>query len=433
MAGPMLIGFMAMVAFNLVDTYFVSKLGTRAMAAMTFTFPVVMVVFSVAFGVGIGASAVVSRAIGAGEHDHTGQLATHALILAVVVLTVFCAVGLGTMDQVFRALGAEEDLIPVIKQYMLIWYIGMPFVVVPIVGNSIIRATGDTLIPAIIMFVGASVNVVLDPLLIFGLWGLPRMELAGAALATVIARAVTFALSLLILHYRKKMLVFAIPRLSALWASWRRILFIGVPACLTNLLATVLMGVMTRFVAEFGEAAVAAVGVGQRIMHFAEMVPAAVASSMVPFVGQNLGAGAFGRIRRALRFGLTFAVTWGAISCVALVLAAWPLARLFSNDPGVVRKIALFLWIMPIGLGGAGCGMLSGSTLNALHRPIFSSAFRVMHVGLLALLAWSGSLMWQLSGLFLGGMASNVLVGAAAAVFTWRMVARQARSAVGRC
>jgi len=427
MAGPMLFGFVSMVIFNLVDTYFVSDLGTRPLAAMTFTFPVIMVVFSVAFGIGMGATAVVSRAIGQGDHHRVQELATHAMMLAVVLVAVFCAIGLASMGPIFRMLGAAEDLIPLIEQYMRIWFIGMVFVVVPIVGNNIIRATGNTTIPAIIMFVGAGLNAALDPLLIFGLWGLPRMELAGAALATVIARSVTLVLSLLIMHYREGLLELAVPRLAALWASWRRVMFIGVPACMTNLLVTVLMAVMTRLVAGFGEEAVAAIGVGHRILHFPEMITAALAASMVPFVGQNAGAGHFDRIYRGLKIGHIFAVTWGLVAYIVLAVVARPLAAPFSNDPDVLEKIVLFLRIVPLGMAAIGAGMVTGAALNALHRPILSAAFRITHVMLLVVLAWSGSQLWQLKGLFFGGLASDVILSSVAAVCVWRIVARHRR------
>ncbi|MHC4986386.1 MAG: MATE family efflux transporter, partial [Planctomycetota bacterium] len=382
----------------------------------------IMVVFSVAFGIGMGASAVVSRAIGEGDHHRVQQLATHALILAVLLVAVFCAIGLASMGAIFRLLGAADDLVPLIKQYMRIWFVGMVFVVVPMVGNSIIRATGDTKIPAIIMLVGAGLNAALDPLLIFGRWGLPRMELAGAALATVLSRSVTLVLSLLILRYREGLIEFVKPKLAELVASWRRVLFIGIPACLTNLVVTVLMGIMTRLVSGYGEAAVAAVGVGYRILHFPDMAVAALASSMLPFVGQNLGAGRFDRIRRALSIGHRFAIVWGIVGYAALAMAAWPLARLFSDDPAVVEKVVLFLRIVPLGMAAMGAGMLTGATLNALHRPMVSSGLRISNVVVVLGLALVGSWLWGLRGLFGGIVIGDVVVSTVAAVWLWRIV-----------
>ncbi|GAH14310.1 unnamed protein product, partial [marine sediment metagenome] len=131
---PMVIGIVSMVAFNLVDTFFVSRLGTLELAAMSFTFPVVLVVHSLAMGLGIGTSAVLSRAIGEGYHHKVQRLATDGLILSVLIVATFVIAGMATIEPLFRMLGANEKIIPLIKEYMRIWYIGVPFVIIPMVG-----------------------------------------------------------------------------------------------------------------------------------------------------------------------------------------------------------------------------------------------------------------------------------------------------------
>lgn len=141
---PMLLGLVGIAAFNLVDTYFVGQLGTAELAAMSFTFPVVMIVGSVAQGLGIGVSAVVSRAIGEKNEHRVKRLTTDGLLLSVLVVAGFVVLGLSTIDLVFRFLGATPEVLVLIEQYMRIWYLGVIAVVIPMVGNSAIRATGDT-------------------------------------------------------------------------------------------------------------------------------------------------------------------------------------------------------------------------------------------------------------------------------------------------
>ena len=167
LTGPMVIGIGAMVAFNLTDTFFVGRLGPTELAALSFTFPVVLIVNSIAIGIGIGASAVISRAVGRGEGHEVRRLATDSLTLALSIVALFVVAGFLTIDPVFRKLGATESVLPFIRQYMQIWYMGMIFVVVPMVGNNAIRARGDTKSPAAIMLVAVVVNIVMDPLLIF--------------------------------------------------------------------------------------------------------------------------------------------------------------------------------------------------------------------------------------------------------------------------
>ncbi|MFH1864288.1 MAG: MATE family efflux transporter, partial [Candidatus Eisenbacteria bacterium] len=219
LTAPMILGMVGIHLFHLVDTFFVGRLGTQELAAMSFTFPVVFVIQGMSLGLGLGASAVISRAIGEGDWGRVRRLTTDSLALAFLIVAFLIVVGLFTIDPVFRLMGATDEFMPLIRSYMLVWYPGMIFVVMPMVGNNAIRATGDTRTPSLIMITAACVNGVLDPLFIFGIGPFPRLELAGAALATVIGRSITFTLALLILARRERMLTRSFPGLRALWHS----------------------------------------------------------------------------------------------------------------------------------------------------------------------------------------------------------------------
>ena len=236
MTVPMVFGHFSTVAFHLADTLFVAQLGAKELAALSFTFPVVQLIAGLAIGLGIGTGAVVSQAIGNRDQHLVRRLATHSLILSVLIAAALSAIGLMTIDPLFRLLGATGDILPMIRNYMGIWYIAAVFTVVPMVGNNSIRATGDTTFPSLIMMISAGLNVILDPLFIFGLGGFPRMGLQGAALATLIARVLGFLAALAILHFRDRLLDFTLPRLTALWDSWKRVLSIGAPAVATMVL-----------------------------------------------------------------------------------------------------------------------------------------------------------------------------------------------------
>jgi putative MATE family efflux protein len=225
----MILGLAGIVTFNLVDTFFVGQLGAMELAALSFTFPVVMVIGSLALGLGSGASAVISRAIGEKDIDRVRRLTTDSLILSLILVGTCILVGFLTIDPLFKTLGATPELLPLIKQYMVIWYPGMVFLVVPMVGNNAIRATGDTKTPGLIMLLAAVVNAIMDPLLIFGLGPFPRLELQGAAIATVVARAITLAVALWVLGRRDRMLTTKVDSLRAVYASWKSILYIGMP------------------------------------------------------------------------------------------------------------------------------------------------------------------------------------------------------------
>jgi len=412
LTGPMMIGMIGMVIFNLVDTLYIGRLGTQALAAMSFTLPVVMLQGSISMGLGVGASAVISRAVGSGDHTRVKRLTTDSLFLSVLIVIVFVIPGLLTVEPLFRLLGAEGELLHLVKQYMQIWYIGVPFIVIPMIGNSAIRAAGNTLIPSIIMLTAITVNVVLDPLLIFGIGPFPRMELAGAALATVFARSTTLVVSLLVLRFRFDMLTSHIPSWGELRLSWGSVLFIGLPAALTQVIRPFSMAVITRMVAGYGAAAVAALGVGTRVEMFLMAPLMALGAVMIPYTGQNLGAGRPDRVKSGLTFSFRFALVLGTSAFILLLLTGRWVGRIFNPDPEVVRIVGLYLVIVSAGYGLQGVLQLSANTFSALGKPYRSAALNLLRMfGLYIPLAMLGSRLFGLPGIFAGASLSAIIAG----------------------
>jgi putative MATE family efflux protein len=423
---PMMFGILSMVVFNLTDTFFVSRLGTNALAAMSFTFPVIFVIHSIAMGLGVGVSAVVSRTIGRGDHDQVKRLTTDSLVLSLFVVGIFVAAGLVTIDPLFRALGATEQILPLIKDYMYVWYAGVLFVVIPMVGNSAIRATGDTKTPSIIMIVAMTVNLVLDPLLIFGIGPFPRMELAGAALATVIARASALVVSLWVLAFREKMLSLVQLPIRYHLRSWRSVLYIGLPTAGTNVIVPVAAGIIIRMVAEYGPEPVAALGVATRVDPFALAVIFALSASLGPFVGQNVGAARFDRVREAMWLSQKFAFVWGGAMLVLLAAAARPIASLFSDSPEVIDTAVRYFRLIPVGYGLQSVLLLSNTALNVLKKPLHAALLIIIQMFVLYIpLAYLGSRLIGVPGIFIAATTANCLAGVAAFLWLRRIINRE--------
>ncbi len=415
---PMVWGVFAIIAFNLVDTFFVGQLGTAQLAAMSFTFPVVTGLGSLAMGLGVGASSVIARAIGEGDMRRVQRFTTNSLTLALTAVILFVAVGLLTIDPIFQALGAGPDVLPFIREYMQIWYFGMVFLVVPMVGNSAIRAAGNTLTPSIIMTLAAGVNIILDPLLITGALGFPRLELQGAAIATVISRALTLIASLLVLRFKENLLSNQVPNLEETLWCWKDILTVGLPAAAASMITPISIGVITSLLASEGAAAVAGFGVASRLESFSLIAIMALSASMGPFVGQNWGAQEFGRVRLALRQSFQFCMGWGLLVAVALGLGGRLLSSLFNQDPEVIAVAAQYLWLVPISYGTAGIIQVSSSAFNAMGKPMPSIVMTIARMFVLYIpLAYIGSRIAGPTGIFAAAMISNLLVGLGA--YAW--------------
>ena len=290
---PMALGILAIMLFNIVDTIYVGRLGSSYLAAMSFTFPVTFAIMSLAMGLSIGISSTIARALGQGDQSRVKRLTTDGWALAVLVVLVFSLLGLMFLDPIFKSIGASEETLPLIKSYMVTWFLGVGLLVIPMLTNGAIRATGDTKTPAIIMLIAGMINIIVDPFLIFGIGPFPRLELHGAALATVISWLATFAASLWVLVRREKMLAFPLFSLEHTFQSWQQILYIGIPATVTKILRPVAMGIITLMITQtqLGEIAVAGYGVSGRLESLAMVGIFGLSSALTPFIGQNFGAG----------------------------------------------------------------------------------------------------------------------------------------------
>ncbi|MGK7946735.1 MAG: MATE family efflux transporter [Microcystaceae cyanobacterium] len=418
---PMVWGIFAVIAFNLVDTYFVGQLGTQELAAMSFTFPVVMIFGSVSMGLGIGASSVIARAIGEGDRYRVQALTTHSLTLALLLVIVCAMGGLATIDPLFRQLGASAEILPLIRQYMTIWYWGMICLVVPMVGNSAIRAAGNTLVPSLIMTIAAIVNIALDPIFIFGVGNFEGLGLRGAAIATVIGRTITLIISLWFLHFRLNLILWKWPKKEEMLNIWRSVLIIGLPATASSMISPFSVALITRLIATYGATAVAGFGVASRIEAFSVLGVMGLSASIGPFVGQNWGAKLYDRVHQSLLLSFRWCTLWGIGVATILAIFAPNIARLFDNDATVLSVAVNYLRIVPISYGFLGIIFVVGAAFNALGKPLSSMKINICRMILVYVpLAYLGSSLWGIMGIFSATLIANVSVGIVAYIWIQR-------------
>lgn len=423
---PMLVGMLTLMTFNLVDTFFISMLGTEQLAAISFTFPVSFTLISLAIGLSIGTSAVIARALGAGQMNEARTDGLVALVLSAAMMLILALVGLWFSQPIFSAMGASHEILHFIDQYMDIWLAGAVLLVLPMVGNAILRAAGDTKTPSMIMAGSGLVNAILDPIFIFGFAGVPAMGMQGAALATLVSWVFGSGLILMLLVKRDLISTQWIPRSQLLLVS-RKILRIGLPAAGANMLTPLAMAVLTAIMASYGAAAVAAFGVGARLESIACLVVLALSMTLPPFVSQNFGAGNLSRIQQAYSLCGRFVMLWQLAVYILMAILAIPLARLFSDDADVVGIICLFIWIVPLAYGLQGVTILTNSSFNALHRPGSALILSVIRLFVFYVpFAWLGGTLYGVSGLFIGCVIANLVTASLAWAWFNRVVKRTA-------
>mgnify|MGYP001942416015 FL=1 len=424
----MVIGIVAVFFFNLVDTFFIGLLGTTSLAAVSFTMPIAMVVMNLAIGLGIASSALIARAVGGNEHRLSQRYVTASLLLTIAIATVMIALGWHFNDDLFLLLGATPELLPEIWQYMKYWWPGAWMMMLMIVINSSMRAVGNTKLPSMMMLGSAVLNAVLDPILIFGLGPIEGIGIAGAALASTLCWAIVVMVMIYSLA-KIDLLHWADMTLKELIAIWKRLMVVGVPAMITNVLVPIASGILLVMVAPMGEQAVAAFGVGARIEPFAIVVVLALTSTLPVFVGQNFAAGQHERIWQALSIGIRFIIVWQLLVWLLLWLVSPFFALIFSQDPVVIDKIGHYLMLMPIGYAGMGVVLCANAALNALQRTGISMTLNLIRLVLFYVpFAWVGSQYYGFEGVLMGASLGNVLAG----ILVWGMIRRaQVREAFG--
>lgn len=406
----MVIGIFCMMAFGAVDTFFISMMGSQELAAISFTLPVTMILINLVLGLSIGTSVIVGSAIGKSGMDKAARITTDSLLFSLILVIAVSIVGYLTIDPLFRLLGASELTLPLIHEYMDIYYIFVGFLVMPMIGNAAIRATGDTKWPSIIMMIGGLINVVLDPILIFGLGPIPAMGIKGAAWATVASWVLGFIFVFYLLYVRERLIVLKLPPVKELMTAWRKVLKIGVPISLANMMMPVAMGAITKFVSEYGEIAVAGLGAGSRLESFAMVIPFAITAGLSPFMAQNLGAGNFQRAHESLVISIKFIMKFQFVVFAVFGGGAYWFAQLFSSEPEVIQVTRYYLWIMPLGVAFYGVLIVLNTAFNAEHRSdrtLLVSAIRILIFYIP--LAWAGGQIFGLLGIFAGATLGNIL------------------------
>lgn len=408
---------MAITIFNLTDTFFVSRMGTDALAAMGFTFPVVLIIGSIAMGISMGSGSVLSRALGSGDQHLMKRTSTDGVLLAILIVGVVSLLGLLSIDPLFRLMGASGEVLILTKDYMFIWYIGAIAVIVPPVSDSCLRATGDMIRPLIVMVFIAVLNGILDPILIFGLFGLPAMGIKGAALATIISRSCGMLATLYFLHFHAGLVEFSPSSWKEIRESWSRILHIGLPSAITQLFPHLTRGIITRLAAGVGgTAAVAALAAGTRIESLGIIFIGAYSLAIVPLVGQNWGAKKWNRVNDIRKITRRISVVYGLFGILAAFTLSEIAVKIFTQDPAVIPIAVKYLRLMGISSFALAFSLWTGQTMNSAGIPHPAAKMNIGGSLLIIPLSFTGSITFGITGL-VTGIALGQIITAGSAVF----------------
>ncbi len=418
LTAPMILGISSSLIAAVFEMYLLGLIGTNELAAYSFTFPVIGALTSVGLGISIGLSSVLARSVGAGNQTQISRLATGGALLTTVLMLALTLVGLLTVTPLFTLMGANESTLPLIQDYMTIWYLGLVFFTLPFTGSNALRATGDARISGTIMVAGSIMQMILDPLLILGLLGFPKLGITGAAVATLISRLVLCGLTFYVLVYQKQLIVLARTSFENILDSWNQILKVGIPAIATNLIGPVSNFLIVSMLAGFGKEAVAGFGIASRLEAMSIIPLFALSASIGPYVGQNWGANRRDRASLAMKYAFGWSMLWGLLIALLFVFFRVPVSSYFETDETVIQYASMYLLIVPFSYGAWGVLMMASATFNSLGKPLSSTAMSVLRMFIIYVpLAYVGQLYWGAMGIFAAACLSNLIMGCIA--FNW--------------
>ncbi len=342
---PLIVSNLMHVLYSIVDTAWLGMLGKNEVAAMTFVFPIIFLIVSVGIGIGIAGSVLVAQYEGAGEGKKVNYAAAQTLSFTFFLTILLSVAGYLYSGRLVRLLGASEAVIPLARVYLRIIFAGLLVMFAFHIFNSLMRGWGNTVTPMKIMVASNLLNMALDPVLIFGLWIFPRMGIAGAAVATIVAKTGAAAAGLYVLFRGRHSLRIRVRDLKPDLSVIGKLLVIGWPAMVEHALKAAGIILLTAIVALFGTVYVAALGIGVRVFSVVIMFAFAVSLAVASAVGQNLGAGLDQRARyvaRASSFAVAFCLLFAG---AAIYFGSARIAGLFmgAGDREVIVAASSFL------------------------------------------------------------------------------------------
>jgi len=422
---PIVVTNLLQTAYNLADTFWIGQYSTDALAAISFAFPMVFLIISLGMGLAVAGSILVAQYTGAGEKREAEYAASQTVGFAGVASLVLGAVAYVFVGDVLALLGPAPDVLRLATGYMEIISLGIFFMFGFFVFISLMRGYGDTITPMLVMLGSVALNVVLDPILIFG-WGpFPTWGIEGAAIATVFSRGLALAVGLWIMITGRRGVRIRIRNAIPDLEYGRRLVRIGVPASVEGTGQAVAINLLMFIVGTFSTPVVAAFGIGVRVFSVIFLPAIAVSRGVETMSGQNIGAGKPDRAALTARVAARTTFVVLAVAGVFTFFFADPIVALFTNDDAVIEVGATFLRYVAPSFGFIGIMRSYNGGFRGAGKTLTAAAIAVTMLGGVRLpIAWVASRVMGPPGIWLSFLVSNV-VGAVIAYLwfqrgTWR-------------
>ncbi len=369
MSLPIMISMLVQALYNIVDSMFVARVSEAALAAVSLCYPIQMIMVAVACGTGVGINALLSRYLGEKKQEKASQVAMHGLFCAICNWLVFAVIGLFFSEAFLRLFSDDVQIIMMGISYMQICTICSFGVFVQITYERIMQSTGNTIYNMVIQGVGALINIILDPIFIFGLGPVPALGTAGAAIATVIGQIVAMFLGIIITQKKVREIQLSVRGFHLDGMIMKAMYRIAIPAILMQSIMSFMTVMMNMILAPFSEMAVSVFSIYYKLQQFVFMAVLGMNNALIPILSYNYGANQMERIREGIRFALWMSCVIMAIGTVVFQLFPTQLLYLFDAKETLLSIGIPALRTISVSFVFAGISMVLCSVFQALGSP----------------------------------------------------------------
>lgn len=373
MSVPMMISMLVQALYNIVDSIFVAQISENALAAVTFAFPLQNLMIAFGSGTGVGINALLSRSLGEKNYEQSDSAAGNGLFLTILNFIIFLLIGLFVTEPFIRSQTSVPEIIEAGDTYLRIvcmFSIGLFF---QLTFERLLQSTGLTVLSMASQLTGAVINIIFDPIMIFGLFGFPKLGVAGAAYATVLGQCVAACLGLFLNLRFNKELHFSLRRILRPSASViGKIYYVGVPSILMMSIGSVMTYFMNLILVAFSTTAAAVFGVYFKLQSFFFMPVFGLNNGLIPVLAYNYGARKKSRIDQALKFALFLAICIMVCGTIILELIPGTLLQLFNASADMMDMGVIALRIIAVHFPLAACGIIMGSIFQAFSQSFYS-------------------------------------------------------------
>lgn len=425
MSTPPIISMMVQSLYNIVDSMFVARIGEDALTAVSLGFPLQFLLLAAALGVGIGTNSYISRKLGEGQVEKANEAASHAVLLSIGTYLLFVVLGIFCIEPFLKLFSDSPQIIQYGKDYLNVIVFVSIGLFLHIAIEKVLQATGKMIIPMMLQIFGAIINVILDPILIFGLFGFPAMGVKGAAIATVIGQCSAMTLAFLVMVFGKHEVKLKFRGLKIQFSIIKQIYVVGIPAMMMNALNSLVIMGLNSILSGFSNTAVSVYGIYFKLQTFVYMPVSGLIQGAMPIMGYNYGARNKERLLRVLK--LSILTTFVIMLAGTILFWVFPeqLLALFQASPEMVAIGRYTLRIISIGYLPAVLGFIFATFFQAMGKGVYSLLIFLIRQLIVALpLAFFLAPRLGLNGVWFAFPAAEILGAIVASILVYHVYRR---------